>query len=204
MSQSSDMISLSSKHLYQKHAQNTIRQSTHEDKNHREEVPEIGGSHSGAVPAKSLFTKQLQIQFHYNLPRINFMQRQVFRDRSFGLTSFVQDVVDPDFRTSEEICKKRKLQSCKDFATGVTDGLTVGCKEVSVVDCYAQDVLLEVFDGELHRGIPFGVEGVVNHFGPMFLRSHADLTVWVTLPCKGQNASCDYAQETSQAEWQNL
>lgn len=55
--------------------------------------------------------------------------------------------------------------------------LTIGCEQISVIYSNAENIFLEVFDGELHGGVPFWVQCVVYHFGTMFLDTHAHFTV---------------------------
>jgi hypothetical protein len=61
------------------------------------------------------------------------------------------------------------------------NGSTIGREEITVIDGDAEDVLLEVFDAELHGGVPFGVQRVGDDLRLVFLSTHADFTVWVTL-----------------------
>lgn len=65
-------------------------------------------------------------------------------------------------------------------------GLTVGRINVPVVDGDAQDVLVQVSDGELHGGVPLWVQCPGYHAGTVLLGAHAHFTVGIALPCRTQ------------------
>ena len=59
--------------------------------------------------------------------------------------------------------------------------ITIRRVEVTVIDGDTQNVLVQITDGELHGGIPLGVERVVHHASPVLLCAHAHFTIRVTL-----------------------
>ena len=68
----------------------------------------------------------------------------------------------------------------------MSDIRTVWREKVAVINSYAQNVLLQILDGELHGSIPLRIQRVLYDLGLVFLSSHADLAVGIALACNGR------------------
>ena len=61
---------------------------------------------------------------------------------------------------------------------------TIRRVQISIIHCETQCVPLHISYMKLHWCIPARVQGARDNFGPMFLRSHTHLTVWITFSWK--------------------